>query len=508
MESDNKRIAKNTILLYSRSFLMMAVNLYASRIVLQALGIKDYGLYGVVGSIVAIFSIINGVLAAGTSRFITFELGKGNEEKLKKTFSASFVMHVGMACIIFFLLETIGLWFVNYKMSIPEGREFAANVVYQLSILSCMFSLTQVPYGACIIAHERMSVYAYVGLVEALFKLTFVLCLLYISFSDNLIAYAIILAFWSIGLQVFYRVYCYKRFPESHLMLCREKSIYKGMLSYSLWDLLGQICGTGLNQGLNLLINIFFGVTINAARTVAYQVENTLTQFSSNFMIAVNPQIVKSYAKEDRQRFFELIYEAGKYSYFLLFLVSLPIFLEADYILSIWLVEVPELTVVFLRLMMVHTLLRVVVRPVINGVHATGDVKFLNLTSGLYSVLTYLPAIYVLYKLGLPAWSCFFVQYFSGCVCTSLEIYSLYRKVRFNVIDFFLKVYVLPVSISLLAAIVPTVIMLSMNDGLIRLTVIVITSIISTSVCVLYLGLKKHQRKVVLASIYKKIAQR
>ena len=508
MESDNKRIAKNTIFLYLRSFLMMAINLYASRVVLQVLGVEDYGLYGVVGSVVAIFSIINGVLAAGTSRFLTFELGKGNAERLRKTFSASFAMHVGMACVIFLLLESIGLWFINYKMNIPEGREFAANVVYQLSILSCMFSLTQVPYSACIIAHERMSVYAYVGLVEALFKLVLVLCLLYVPLSDNLIAYAIILAIWSIGLQVFYRFYCYKRFQEAHLMFCKEEAVYKEMLGYSLWDLLGQICGTGLNQGLNLLINIFFGVTINAARTVAYQVENVLTQFSGNFMTAVNPQIVKSYAKEDYQRFFELIYEAGKFSYFLLFLVSLPIFLEAEYILSIWLVEVPDLTVIFLRLMMVHTLLRVVVRPVINGVHATGDVKFLNLTSGLYSVLTYLPAIYVLYKLGLPAWSCFLVQYFSGCVCTSLEVYSLYRKVRFNVIDYFLKVYVVAVSISLLAAIVPIAIMLSMNEGFIRLTVVIIMSIISTSFCVLYLGMTKHQREVVVASIINKIKRR
>lgn len=307
MASEDKRIAKNTIFLYMRSFLMMAINLYASRVILQALGVEDYGLYGVVGSIVAIFSIINGVLAAGTSRFLTFELGKGNTELLRKTFSASFVMHVGMACIIFLLLETIGLWFVNYQMNIPEGREFAANIVYQLSILTCIFSLTQVPYSACIIAHERMAVYAYVGLVEALFKLVLVLCLLYFPFSDNLISYAIILAIWSIGLQVFYRFYCYKRFSESHLMLCREKAIYKGMLSYSLWDLLGQICGTGMNQGLNLLINVFFGVSINAARAVAYQVENVLTQFSGNFMTAVNPQIVKCYAKKDLQRFFELI---------------------------------------------------------------------------------------------------------------------------------------------------------------------------------------------------------
>lgn len=503
--SDNTRIAKNTLFLYFRSFLMMAVNLYASRIILQALGVSDYGLYGAVGSIVAMFTIINGVLAAGSSRFLTFELGRGNYEELKKTFSASFALHVVMALLLLIMFETIGLWFVNYKMKIPEGREFAANIVYQLSVLTCMFSLTQVPYRASIIAHEHMAIYAYVGLAEALFKLVLVFLLLYIPFVDNLVAYAIIVAFWSIVLQIFYRFYCYKHFPESHLVICRDKSIYKGMLSYSLWDMVGQFCSTGNTQGLNILINLFFGVTINATRAVAYQVESVLTQFSSNFMTAVNPQIVKSYANNDVNRFFYLIYESGKYSFFLLFIVSLPILLETDYILSIWLVKVPEQTVLFLRLIIIHTLLRVFVKPVINGVHATGNVKTLNLTSGLYSALTFLPAIYCLYKLGLPAWSCFYVQYFSGAVCTLLEVRALYKNIRFNVVDFFVKVYACAISIALIASIPSSIILLFLDEGLFRLIAVCITSIVSSVFCVLFLGMSKHQRINILYHVTKKM---
>lgn len=278
-KGSNKTIVKNTAYLYVRSFIMMAVSLFSSRVILEALGISDFGLYGVIGSIVGMFTMINGVFSASTSRFLTFELGRGDKERQLKTFGASFAMHAFAAIIIFILLETVGLWFVNNKINIPEGRYFAANVVYQLSILTCMLSLTQVPYGASIIAHERMNVYAYVGIAEVTFKLVLVFLLLYVPFTDNLIAYSIILTVWSISLQLWYRFYCRRKFQECKLTLVKDKKIYKEMLSYSLWDFLGQFCSQGINQGLNILINVFFGVVLNAARTVAYQVESALTQF-------------------------------------------------------------------------------------------------------------------------------------------------------------------------------------------------------------------------------------
>lgn len=487
---------------------MMAVNLYASRVVLQALGVGNYGLYGAIGSIVAMFTIINGVLSVGTSRFLTFELGKGNAEKLRKTFSASFTMHLGMAVILFLLLESVGLWFVNNQMNIPEGREFAANVVYQLSILTCMFTLVQVPYSASIIAHERMGIYAYVGIAEALFKLCLVFVLLYIPTSDNLIAYALILAGWQIALQLFYFMYCYKNFQEAHLMVCKDKDIYKSMLSYSLWDFIGQFCATGNNQGVNILINMFFGVAVNAARSIAYQVENAITLFSSNFMTAVNPQIVKSYAQGDTKRFLELIYEAGKYSYYLLFMVSLPIFLEAEYILKLWLVEVPEYSVLFLRCVMVITLFRTFARPLINGIHATGHVKILNLTSGLYAASTFLPAVYVLFKIGYPVWCCFTVQAFNSVVCTWLEIRALYKEVKFDVCDYLLKVYVHSISITVIAVALSILPLYYMDESFLRLIVTCFFSVTSTALIVYILGISKTTRCIVNEYVIRKISDK
>jgi O-antigen/teichoic acid export membrane protein len=504
MEEANKRIVKNTLYLYLRSLLMVIIGLYTSRVILQALGVEDYGLYGVVGSVISMFVIINGVLTAGTSRFLTFELGKGDQERLIKTFNASLTMHTFLALLLFILLETIGLWFLNNQISIPVGREFAANVVYQLSILGCMLSLIQVPYSAVIVSHERMDIVAYVGLLEVVFKLALTFALLYCSFSDNLIAFALIITVWGVGLQFWYSFYCTKHFPECKIRIVKEKDMYKGMLSYSMWDFIGQFCATGNSQGVNILINMFFGVTFNASRAVAYQVENTLTQFVNNFMTAVNPQIVKAYAQNNESRFFQLIYESGKFSFFLLFLLTLPIFLEADYILSLWLVEVPQMTVLFLRWVMLITLFRIITRPVINGVHATGDVKTLNLTSGLYSLLTYLPAVFIMYKMGFPVWSCFFVQAINSVVCTLLEIRSLYLKVPFAIKDYIRIVFVNSIFVSVVAAFFPTMVVLFINPCFARFLFTILISSLFTVLSVYYLGLNSSQRKSAISFVKRK----
>lgn len=498
----NKTIAKNSIFLYIRSFLIMVVSLYSSRIILEALGIDDYGLYGAIGSVVAMFIMINGVLSAGTSRFLTFELGKGDNEKLKKTFSASFILHVGLAIILFILLETIGLWFVNHKLNILEGRNYAANVVYQLSVLTSVFSLTQVPYTACIIAHEKMNVYAYVGIAEVTFKLALIFLLLYVPFTDNLIAYAMILALWTIGLQIWYRFYCHKHFEESHLKIVRDRDIYKNMLSYSAWDFIGQFCVTGNSQGLNILLNMFFGVTINAARSVAYQVETAITQFSTNFLTAVNPQITKSYAQEDHTRFLQLITESSKFSFYLLFMLSLPVFLEAPYILKIWLVEVPETSVSFLRFAVFYGVFRIVMRPIITGTHATGKIKYLNLTSGLYSAATFLTVLYVAYKLGAPYWVCFIVHTFNGIIAGFFEFKSLHRNVYFNSKQIIIQIIFKPWLICLLASIPVFIIHFLLVESFVRTLLICIASLFLIGGSTYLWGLNVKQREKVKSIIF------
>lgn len=503
--TSNKTIAKNTIFLYFRSFLMMAINLFSSRVILQALGVEDYGLYGALGSIVAMFTMINGVLAAGTSRFLTFELGKGDKERLRKTFSASFAMHVALAVILFLLLETVGLWFVNNKMNIPEGREYAANIVYQFSIITSMLTLTQVPYSASIISHEKMSVYAYVGIAEATFKLGLIFVLLYIPFSDNLIAYAIIIAVWSIGLQLWYRFYCRKRFEECNLTIVRDKSIYKGMLSYSLWDFVGQFCSQGINQGLNLLINIFFGVTMNAARSIAFQVENAITQFSSNFMTASQPQIVKSYAVGDFKRFEFLISQGGAFAFYLLYTITLPLFLKTDFILGIWLTEVPEHTVVFLRVIMMTSLFRVIARPLIQGVHATGNVKFLNMSAGLLSALTYLPLVYIFFKVGLPYWSMFVVQIICCIMSSILEAWSLRRLFAFSIMQYIKTAYCKTYAVAIIGAIIPVSFSILLDDTFLFNVLVMVVSLLSASICIFYLGLSQKMRLSIKNKIFNKI---
>lgn len=500
-EGTNRAIAKNTLILYVRAFVMMVIGIFTSRIVLQAVGVSDFGLYGAIGSMVAMFTIINGVLAAGSSRFLTFELGRKDQIQLKKVFSASFAMHLAMAIFLLILFETAGLWIVNCKLNIPAGREFAANVVYQFSVLTCLVGLTQVPYGAVIIAREKFDIFAYVGIGEAIFKLLLPLFLVCGDFGDNLIAFAIITASWTIGLQFFYRFYCYRRFPETHLSICRDRSIYKNMLSYSLWDLIGQFCGTGNGQGLNILINIFFGVNYNASRSVAYTVEEKVTQFNGNFMTSVIPQITKSYARGDYGRFFELIDEFGKFSFYLLFFLSLPIFIEAEYLIGLWLVEVPPQTVLFLRLIMIHTLLRAPARPLISGVHATGNVKFLNLTSGLFSFLTFLPSIYFLYKNGAPIWSCFIVMIITANVCTLLEAVSLRREVRFSLRKYFLRVYGHSLAVVALSIIPASIPYLLMHQSFLRLILTVLCSFGPSAVIIVWIGIKREYRDKLFAFV-------
>lgn len=505
MDSSNKRIAKNTAFLYVRMILTMGISLFTSRIVLQALGISDYGLYNAVGSIVVMFSIVNNMLASGTSRFITFELGKKDFEGLKKTFGASFIMHASIAIVVFILAETLGLWFLNEKMMIPENRYGTANWLFQFSVITCMLSLTQVPYSATIIAHERMGVYAWVGVCEAVFRLTIVYVLLYVPMSNKLIVYGALLMGWNAMLQLFYRWYCHKHFEEARITIVKDKSLYKRILSFSLWDTIGAFCATGNSQGANILINLFFGVTVNAARGIAYQVENAVTQFSNNFMTAVKPQITKLYAQGKYDDFFNLIFESAKYSYFLLFIITLPLFLEIDYILSIWLVDVPVYTSMFIRYIAISRLIRAFNTPVMYGVHATGNIKWMNILSGGQSVILTLPVTYALYKLGFPPQAVFWVIILTCLLGNMFEDICLKKNIDFSIIAFAKTVYFKSIIISLVASIPAVCVVLFMDSSFWRLMTTIIVSVMSVGIFVYYLVLTSDMRRKLINQIKKGI---
>lgn len=497
-QSSNRRIVKNTAFLYVRMLLLLFVNLFTARIVLNALGESDYGLYNVVGGIIVFFSVINGVLAAGTSRFLTYDLGKGDLGELKKTFSASFTMHVCAALIVLVLSETIGLWFLNTQLVIPDDRLIAANWVFQFSILTAMLTLTQVPYSASIISHERMNIYAWTGIAEGVFKLAIAFSLLYAGYSDRLIAYGFLTFLWSALLQLYYRFYCRKYFPESKLFVVKDKRVYKRMLSFSLWDLGGSLGTVANSQGMNFILNIFFGLIVNTARGLAVQVESALQQFSNNFMTAVKPQIVKSYAKEDYQRFFELIFESSKYSYFLMLVVALPVVLESEYILNLWLVNTPQYTVNFLRLTLAASVFRAMARPVIDGCHATGNIKRLNLYTCSVVIMT-LPLSWIAFKMGYPPESIFIIYGTLLCINNFIELYVLKIEINYSIREYLITVMARCLVVTIIVSIPPFLVTILLKPSFFRLCLTVFCSVLCVGCGVYFMVLNKYQREKVKA---------
>lgn len=486
-------------------FLILAVNLYTSRLVLEALGVDDFGTYNVIGGIVALFSTINGALASGSSRFLTFELGKNNFERLKKTFSASFTIHFLIAVVVFILAETVGLWFINAKLVIPPDRMVAANWVYQFSIFSCLIALTQVPYSAIIIAHERMVIFAYIGFYEAMVKLLMVFSLFYFTSSDLLILYGGGISFCSMSVMFFYRWYCIRNFKESHLEIVRERGYYKSMLSFSVWDVIGYACVAGNSQGINILMNLFFGVTVNAARGITAQVENAMLQFSRNFMQAVHPQIIKLFAQENKNQMMNLVFESSKFSCFLLFLVSFPVILEADLILNLWLKQVPEYASLFLRCTLIASLIRAFATPVVQAVHACGNIKWLNLFSGGISLLVTVPLVYVFYKIGYPSVYAYYITIALNVVWNYLELFILKHEIHFSIVKYSIHVYFQSLVVVVLTLLPVIFIYYRMCPGVGRLIVVCCSTGAFLVLFIFLIGINQIMRKKLITVIIEHI---
>lgn len=404
-QQNNKRIAKNTIMLYLRMFLTMVVGLYTSRVVLQTLGVEDYGIYGVVGGIVAMMGFLNASMSGATSRFLTFELGKGDKDRLEKTFSSALIVHIIIAAIVFIVAETVGLWFLCNKLVIPEGRMIAAHWVYQLSILSSMLTITQVPYNSSIIAHEKMDVYAYVEILNVTLKLLIVY-LLVIGNFDKLILYAILMFAVSAIIMMVYRVYCLRRFEECKFRWIWDKEYLKPLISFSGWDLYGNMAFSIRQQGANFLLNMFYGVVLNAACNIASTVQGILLQFSSNAIMAFKPAIIKQYAAENMLEMNRLIRFATKMSTCLLSLVSISVFIKMDFILKLWLGNVPDAAVILTKLSLIINLFSCLGSILIIGIHATGKVFKVGAINGTLYILT-IPVMYIMLKCGYDYQACY-----------------------------------------------------------------------------------------------------
>ncbi|MEG2556614.1 MAG: polysaccharide biosynthesis protein, partial [Odoribacter sp.] len=436
----SKRITKNMIFLYIRMLFTMGVALYTSRIILNALGEEDFGIYNVVGGVVSMLAFVNGMMSSGTSRFLTYELGSGDFEQLRKIFSVALVLHIGIALSVFLLAETLGLWFVMTQMTIPADRMNAAFWVYQFSVLVCVVQLIQTPYNASIIAHERMNIYAYISILEVVFKLGVAgLVACYVT-VDRLIFYAASIFIVFLIIALVYRVYCQKMYAECHFRFVKDKVLYKTLLHFSGWDMLGSLCVVSQGQGLNILLNIFFGPIVNAARGIAFQVEAAFNAFVGNFMLAVQPQIVKLYAANELRAMIGLVNASSKYSFYLVWILALPVLFKTEYILTLWLKEIPEYTVIFLRLILINCLIRAMARSVVIAVHASGDIRELNLWGGSIGLLP-LPLSYVLLRSGYEPEIAFIVVIVCSIFCNIVELIVLKRRITFSLNDYLLKVY-------------------------------------------------------------------
>lgn len=493
-QQNNKRIAKNTLLLYFRMLITMAVGLYTSRVILQNLGVEDFGIYNVVGGVVAMFSVLSGSLSAAISRFLTFELGKNNPEKLKKVFSSAVTIQIFLAIIVTVLAETIGLWFLNNKMSIPPTRLYAANWVFQMTIVTFGVNLISVPYNAAIIAHERMSAFAYVSIVDALGKLAIAWAIA-ISYFDRLIFYSILMSCMSLILRLIYGWYCKRNFKECTYHFIFDKLLLKQMFGFAGWNFIGASSAVLRDHGGSVVLNLFFGPSVNAARGVAVQVQNAVSQFQSNFMTAMNPQITKSYANGNHGYMMSLIFQGARLSFFMLLLLSLPILLNADFILSLWLKVVPEHSVRFVQLILVFVISESISSPLITAMLATGKIRNYQIIVGGLQMMN-LPIAYVLLKLGFAPECVFITAIVISQCCLFARLVMLKSMIGLKVRQYLKQVYANVLIVSLLSATVPVLAKEYLFDGADGVSFILtsLISIISTFAVVWGIGCNSSER--------------
>lgn len=481
----------------------MCVQLYTSRIILASLGVVDFGLYGVVGGVVVLFSSVVGALGSATSRFFTVELGRDDFEQLKKVFSTALAIHFVIALCIMLVCESIGLWFLSTQLDIPPERMYAAQWLFQFSIITAMFTIFQVPYNAAIIAHEEMSVYAYVGLLEAFGKLAIAYL---ISFSpiDKLIWYGLLLMALQIGVVCIYVCYSLHRYKEAHFKLQRDKVLYKNMLAYSGYDMIGNLSVMAQGQGLNMVLNVFCGPVVNAARGIAYQVQGAATQFSNNFLTAVRPQIIKLYARNEVEAMMKLVYQSSIFAYILVLVIILPLSLEVHLVLSLWLGEYPEYTDTFTVIILINTLFNAFRVPRITVFHATGHIKLSNLVTGTVLCLA-LPLGYLLLKFGFSPNAVFWGMLGTTLLSDVTNLLILRRYVQYSISDFLKKVHLKCCLITLITLAVVLPVTFSVDDGFYRLLVCTFVSIISVFALSWIMVLNKYQREKIISIIKSKI---
>lgn len=499
---NTKRIAKNTLFLYGRMILGMLVALYTSRLILNALGVEDFGINNVVGGFVAMFSLISSALTSSISRFITFELGRNNQVGLKQVFSTSLLIQLSLSAIILLVAESIGLWFVNYKMVIPADRLYAANWVFQASILGFILGLMSTPYNAVIVAHEKMNIYAYFGLLQIFLNLGIVLFIAYAPFNfDRLIVYSLLMVSVSIVMQAIFWTYCYRHFSESRVWPQFHRRSWKEMSGFAGWNAIGCTAGILKDQGVNVLLNLFFGPIVNAARGIAGSVSNAVGQFTGNFMTALNPQITKSYASGDHGYMFSLVERGSRFGYYIMLIISIPVILEAPYILTLWLKQYPDNTVIFVRFVLCYSLLEVLSSTLITLQVATGKIRNYQLAVGGLLLMNF-PLSWLVLKLGAAPYAVYIVAIAIGIGCLLLRLWFLRSMVGLSMRGYLHRVVANVTITSLCAFIVPFGLYFLMSPGILRFVTVIIVAITSASISVLFVGCTTGERQFIMSKVH------
>ena len=479
------------------------VGLYTSRLVLEILGVDNYGIFNVVGGVIALMGFIGGTLATSTQRFLNYEMGNKENSCLQQIFSASFAIHLTLSLIILFHAETIGLIVLNKFVNIDPSRMGAANVLYQISILIFMINMITSPYNALIIAHERMDVFAYVSIFECFLKLGLVILISKLS-GDSLLWWGVALLLLSLSSQSIYLFFSRKNYVESKLMIVKDWKLYKNMVSYVGWNLVGIISATLSTQGINLLLNVFFGVRVNAARGIAVQVENQVTSFVNNFQTAINPQIVKSCSAKNYKYMNSLIQYGTKYSFYLLLIIAAPILIETDEILSLWLKEVPEYTVIFTRLTMIFLLVQIISNTLITSITATGKIRKYEIIISFMLFLNFLFSL-ILFYFGASPVTPYVIIIINGSICFYIRLHILSGLIPIDKVNILKNILLRCGTVCIFSMGISYMFKSILEESFCDLIAVIIFTLSSTILTVWFWGLSKDEKEMTINYFKQKV---
>lgn len=492
----NKRIAKNSLFLYIRMFVIMAIGLYSSRIVLKVLGASDYGLYNVVGGVLTLFTMFSSALTIGTQRFLSYAIGDNDSAKLKRTFSITLGLHVKLAVIIFMLAETVGLWFLYKYINIPEGRLNAAVWIYQFSIIAFLVNLVQIPFQSCLIAHERMNMYAYMSIYDAVMKLLIVFLIQWISF-DKLISYGFFILAVNITSVLIYNSYCRKRFEECTFSIAHDQQLTKDIINYTAWNLFGGSLSFFTGQGINILLNIFCGTVVNAARGLSLSVNNIITHFVNNFQVAVNPQIIKQFAAKEWESLYKLVINNARIAEYLFLLIATPVFLETDFLLKIWLGDYPEYTAIFVQIILLQTAESPLDYPLGMLIHASGKMKWPSIITAVPLLSIFVVSFFLL-KNGFSPVSVYIASAVMYLWKNLTNLYFAHRYSGISIKRVLIEVYLNVFLGALIMFMVPYFITLHMEAGWIRFLIVGAVSLFTSIIVIYFWGMTPGMRSMVI----------